>query len=274
MRLNKLDYIIILNSFKGKDFNKKLNQFLEFGIFDGYWILHISEAFHKLNPDKELPDILKKSFKIEKTDNITLYICEYILNKKKNPPDWAIEAFFENLEYNKKRMSNTSISSCASDVIDYYLTILNFDDIDMRFFYVLKDKNIYHNTLLNLDKKINIEKNKNNPKIKKILELPIYLEYDRMDFLILIKRVFEDLYDTFQVIDPNKKTPWAFFGHSLINTGTLDKWIKYAIEKYNLRKQLTDAIMSYGIDNKDFPDSLKEDKVKKESFSFKSYFMR
>jgi hypothetical protein len=274
MRLNKLDYIILLKSFKDKDFEESIRAFLNSSYEDNYTLLYISEAFDRLNPDKELPDILKKYFKIYQTNNITLYICDYILNKNKNPPDWAIEAFFENLDYNKKRLTNYNISSCASDVIDYYLKLLNFDDIDMRFFYNLKDKDSYHATIFNLDRKINIEKNKNNSKIKKILDLPIYLEYERMDMFVLIKQIFQDMYDVINVIGNNKKTSWMTFGEAILNTGTLDKWIKYAIEKHNLREALTNEIMSLGIEYKDLPDSLKEDKVKKESFSFKSYFMR
>ena len=202
------------------------------------------------------------------------YICNVILNKNEKPPLWAVDAFFKNIQYNRKKTSDDTVSSKSSDVIDYYLSMLNFDDIDIRFFYYLSNWKDYHNMLFKLNKKVNLEKNKNNPKIKKILDLPIFLEYYRMALLLLIKHVFEDMYDVVKVLGDDNKTPWALFGNALKNTGTLDKWIRYAIEKHNLRKPLLDAIMSLGVEYEKLPDSLKEETIKKESFSFKSYFMR
>ena len=274
MQLNKLDYIILVKSFSNNNLDKKLRLFIKASRDSGYELLFLAEAFEQLFPDKELPDILKEYFEISYIANISLYICNFILNKKENPPVWAINAFFKNIQNNRNKTSDSTVSSKSADVIDYYLSILNFNDIDIRFFYYLSDWKDYHNMLFKLNKKVNLEKNKNNTKIKKILDLPIYLEYYRMAFLLLIKQVFEDMYDVIKVIGDDDKTPWALFRNALKNTGTLDKWIRHATEKHNLRKPLTDAIMSLGIEYEKLPDSLKEENVKKESFSFKSYFMR
>ena len=274
MQLNKLDYIIIVKSFSNNNLNTKLRLFIKATRDTGYEILFLAEAFEKLFPDKELPDILKEYFETSYIANISLYICNVILNKNEKPPLWAVDAFFKNIQYNRKKTSDDTVSSKSSDVIDYYLSMLNFDDIDIRFFYYLSNWKDYHNMLFKLNKKVNLEKNKNNPKIKKILDLPIFLEYYRMALLLLIKHVFEDMYDVVKVLGDDNKTPWALFGNALKNTGTLDKWIRYAIEKHNLRKPLLDAIMSLGVEYEKLPDSLKEETIKKESFSFKSYFMR
>ena len=274
MQLNKLDYIIIVKSFSNNNLNTKLRLFIKATRDTGYEILFLAEAFEKLFPDKELPDILKEYFETSYIANISLYICNVILNKNEKPPLWAVDAFFKNIQYNRKKTSDDTVSSKSSDVIDYYFSMLNFDDIDIRFFYYLSNWKDYHNMLFKLNKKVNLEKNKNNPKIKKILDLPIFLEYYRMALLLLIKHVFEDMYDVVKVLGDDNKTPWALFGNALKNTGTLDKWIRYAIEKHNLRKPLLDAIMSLGVEYEKLPDSLKEETIKKESFSFKSYFMR
>jgi hypothetical protein len=274
MRLNKLDYIILIKSFNDNNLDKKIRLFIKASRDTGYELVYLAEAFEKVFPDKELPDVLKEYFEISYIANISLYICDFILNKNEKPPVWAINAFFKTIEYNKRITPDDTVSSKSSDVIDYYLSILNFDDIDIRFFYYLSNWKHYHHMLYRLDKKVNLEKNKNNPKIKKILDLPIYLDYNRMHFLLLIKQIFEDMYDVVKVLGDDDKTPWALFGNALKNTGTLDKWITHAIEKHNIRKPLIDAIMSLGIEYEKLPDSLKEDKVKKESFSFKSNIMR
>ena len=63
----------------------------------------------------------------------------------------------------------------------------------------------------------------------------------------------------------------------LKETGTMDRWMKYVIGTFGARQGLIDLLFTIGISDTDdemFPEILKNKPEIKESFSFKSYFMR
>jgi hypothetical protein len=262
MRLNKLDYIIILKNLKS-EFYKILDENSKMQV---YAAVNAANAFNEMFPNEELPDYIKSIFKIANIRDITLYICDLIIDKK-TPPASIIDLFFKNIDHNKHVLSDTRISDSSRAIIDTYLDLkFNLEDIDIRLFEGLFSAIDYYHILIKLNANID------NKKIERILNMPVDLNmFNSAGFLVLLKRVFEGYYDGLE----GQKSKEQLFFEKIKNAGILDKWIKHAVNVLNLTKALQIGIMSLGVAYEDLPELLKDKpKLKKESFSFKSYFMR